>query len=104
MYFLGIVGMFRCIFDYLDICWSWNFIVFVGVYLLFIGLLVFMLLIYYMVRDYLKVINFGNNYLIYIIFEIDVIVNKIYSYKNINILLFYDIFFGKVFNVFYLFF
>ena len=81
-----------------------NFISSVGAYLSFIGLLVFMLLIYYMIKDYIKIINFGNNYLIHITPEMDIIVNKSYIYKNIYLLSSFDIFFGKVSNVFYSFF
>lgn len=63
-----------------------------------------MLLIYYMIKDYIKIINFGNNYLIHITPEMDIIVNKSYIYKNIYLLSSFDIFFGKVSNVFYSFF
>jgi hypothetical protein len=54
-----------------------------------------------MVRDYIKIINFGNNYLIHITPEMNIIVNKSFIYKNINDLLINDIFFGKVSNTFY---
>ncbi len=101
MHFLGIAGMPRRISDYPDVYWSWNFVASVGAYLSFIGLLVFLLLIYYMVRDYIKIINFGNNYLIHITPEMNIIVNKSFIYKNINDLLINDIFFGKVSNTFY---
>jgi hypothetical protein len=57
-----------------------------------------------MMRDYIKIINFGNNYLIHITPELDVVVNKSYVYKNINILSSNDIFFGKVSSIFYSFF
>ena len=57
-----------------------------------------------MIKDYIKIINFGNKYLIHITSENDVIVNKSYIYKNLHILSSYDIFFGKVSNIFYSFF
>ena len=104
MHFLGIAGMPRRISDYPDIYWSWNFVASVGAYLSFIGLLVFLLLIYYMMKDYIKIVNFGNNYLIHITPELDIVVNKSYAYKNLYILSSYDIFFGKVSNIFYSFF
>jgi len=104
MHFLGIAGMPRRISDYPDIYWSWNFVASVGAYLSFIGLLVFLLLIYYMMKDYIKIVNFGNNYLIHITPELDIVVNKSYAYKNLYILSSYDIFFGKVSNIVYSFF
>jgi hypothetical protein len=57
-----------------------------------------------MIRDYIKIVNFGNNYLIHITPELDIIVNKSYIYKNIYILSSDDLFFGKVSNIFYSFF
>ena len=58
-----------------------------------------MLLIYYMMKDYIKIINFGNNYLIHITPEMDIVVNRSYIYKNTYMLSSYDIFFGKVSNI-----
>jgi hypothetical protein len=55
-------------------------------------------------KDYIKIVNFGNNYLIHITPELDIVVNKSYVYKNLYILSSYDIFFGKVSNIFYSFF
>jgi len=103
-HFLGIAGMPRRISDYPDIYWTWNFVSSVGAYLSFIGLMVFMLLIYYMIKDYIKIINFGNNYLIHITPETDIVVNKSYICKNIYLLSSYDIFFCNVSNIFYSFF
>jgi hypothetical protein len=57
-----------------------------------------------MIRDYIKIVNFGNNYLIHITPELDIVVNKSYIYKNLYILSSDDIFFGKVSNIFYSFF
>jgi heme/copper-type cytochrome/quinol oxidase subunit 1 len=104
MHFLGIAGMPRRISDYPDIYWSWNFIASVGAYLSFIGLVIFLLLIYYMMKDHIKVVNFGNIYLIHITPEADVVVNKSFVYKNINLFSSFDVLLGKASYIFYSFF
>jgi hypothetical protein len=54
-----------------------------------------------MIRDYIKIINFGNNYLVHITPDSNIVVNKSFVYKNNNDLLINDIFFSDVSSIFY---
>jgi hypothetical protein len=54
-----------------------------------------------MIKDYIKIINFGNNYLVHITPYLNIVVNKSFVYKNNNDLLLNDIFFGNFSTIFY---
>jgi hypothetical protein len=56
-----------------------------------------------MIKDYIKINNYGNNYLIHIMPDSDVVINKSYIFRNFNNLLVNDIFFGTTFSKYYLF-
>lgn len=98
MHFLGIAGMPRRISDYPDMYWSWNFVSSVGAYLSFIGLLVFLYIIYLMIFDYLNIYNFGNKYLIHVSENDSIVVKKAYVYRNMYNITNNDINFGKYYS------
>jgi len=101
MHFLGLAGMPRRVPDYSDIYWSWNFLASIGAYLSFIGLIVFLILIMYMVYGAIKIYNFGNAYLLHIVGNNDFVVTKIYTYKSKIILTNKDIYFGLLNDLVY---